>query len=202
MGSVDRSGHKRGLHKIPSRLTAGSTGRPRAAMDAGETKGWKYLNRQTCRTRPSGSPEWQARAPRCGEGATQPETEEISQARSTDGAVHAASRGNRPGPVEGRSTAKEERRLASHPNRRRRGARAENSGCGVHKRVPSRGGWRRLVRCRPDVACQQSASAGGKSKRGLASGQIERIRPRSNGNGCDHESLRLICDPCLDASTQ
>src|SRR5918998_6001263 len=47
MGCVDRSANKRGLHKIPSRLRASSTGRPRAAMDAGETKGWRYLNRQT-----------------------------------------------------------------------------------------------------------------------------------------------------------
>src|SRR5215216_1233548 len=39
MGSVDRSANKRCLHKIPSRLTIGSTGLPRAAMDAGETKG-------------------------------------------------------------------------------------------------------------------------------------------------------------------
>jgi hypothetical protein len=98
-----------------------------------------------CRTRPSGSPERQARAPRGTGGTTQPETEEISRARSTVGAVRTASRRHRPGPVDVRSAQEGERRLASHPNRCRRGARAENSG-DVHRWLPSRGGWRRPVR--------------------------------------------------------
>ena len=98
-----------------------------------------------CRTRPSGSPERQAQAPRGAGGTTQPETEEISRARSTVGAVRTASRRHRPGPVDVRSAQEGERRLASHPNRRRRGARAENSG-DVHRWLPSRGGWRRPVR--------------------------------------------------------
>jgi hypothetical protein len=98
-----------------------------------------------CRTRPSGSPERQAQAPRGAGGTTQPETEEISRARSTVGAARTATRRHRPGPVDVRSAQEGERRLASHPNRRRRGARAENSG-GVHQWLPSRGGWRRPVR--------------------------------------------------------
>jgi hypothetical protein len=44
MGSVDRSANKSGLHNIPSGLMTDSTGRPRAAVDAGEMKGGKCPN--------------------------------------------------------------------------------------------------------------------------------------------------------------
>src|SRR5687767_3020194 len=113
MGSVDRSANKRGLHKIPSRLRAGSTGRPRAAMDAGETKDWRYLNRQTFGHGPPAHRNGKLGRRAAREGWLGLELGEISWARSTGGAVRAASCGNRPGPVEGRSAAKEERRLAS-----------------------------------------------------------------------------------------
>ncbi len=45
--------------------------------------------------------------------------------------------GTGPERVARRSAAERERGLASHPNRRRRGARAENSGHGEQRRLPS-----------------------------------------------------------------
>jgi len=45
-----------------------------------------------------------------------------------------------PKPIEGRSVTEGERGLASHPIRYRRGARAENSGHGEQRRLPSIGG--------------------------------------------------------------
>src|SRR5215211_1318106 len=54
MGSVDRSANKRGLHRIPSRLTTDSMGRSRAAMDAGELKSRRCLRPDTT-LRPTGT---------------------------------------------------------------------------------------------------------------------------------------------------
>ena len=101
-------------------------------MDGGEMKGGRRLKQQTARHDPpahrNGKPERLAAR----EGRLGLEPGEISRARSTGGAVRAAIRENRPGPIEVRSAQEGERRLASHPDRRRRGARAENSG-GVHQ---------------------------------------------------------------------
>ena len=126
MGSVDRSANKRGLHDLSSGLTKDSVGRPRAAVDAGEMKGEKCLNRRIVGHGPpahrNGKPERRATG-----GRLSLERGALSRARSTCGAVRTATRGNRPGPVDVRSAQEWERRLASHPNRRQRGARAENS---------------------------------------------------------------------------
>ena len=50
MSSVDRLANKRGLHNIPSRLTKDSTGRSRAAIEAGEMKGGRWPRQQTAGT--------------------------------------------------------------------------------------------------------------------------------------------------------
>src|SRR5918993_2086343 len=135
------------------------------------------------RTRPSGSPERQARMPRgSAVGIARPET------RGNIPRTINSRRGPWEKPSEPASTvtvrsAKEgERRLVSHPIRRR-GTRAKNSGCDVHKEFL------------PEVDGVDSYSAdqvprvngphqlGPKSKRGCPRVQLGRARVRKNGKG-------------------
>jgi hypothetical protein len=171
MGSVDRSRHKRGLHNIPSRLTTDSTGRSRAAIEAGEMKGGRWPRQQT-----AGTTLWLTgtASPNASRRGRDDSAWNLEKSAGHD-QLAARSARQTTGTGQDRSQCARLRKgdegLASHPNRRRRGARAENTGR-VHECPLPR--WMISTRTVPAGLSMSKGRTGGlKSRSGLRTGQIE-----------------------------
>ena len=189
MGSVDRSRHKRGLHNIPSRLTTDSTGRSRAAIEAGEMKGGRWPRQQTAGTTLRLTGTASPNASRRGRddsawnleksaGHDQPAARFVRQAARTGQDRSKCARRRK------RETKASE---PSEPPPSRRSS-GEQWRCASMTPLAR---WMISTRTVPTgPSMSKAAPAGCKSRSGLPPGQIEPTHPRSNSDDDGRESRR------------